>query len=85
MDEQLMSRAIEAIERIGVILGAMYASQLGELDQGPKAERLRRCGFSNKDIAMILCTTANAVNVALHKERKKKDKEEVKREKKGKK
>ncbi|MBM4307796.1 MAG: hypothetical protein FJ123_13785 [Deltaproteobacteria bacterium] len=82
MNEKLLSRAVNAIERIGVILGAIYSSQLEELDQGRKAERLQRCGFSNKDIATILCTTSNTINVALHKERRKKVKEGASKNKK---
>jgi DNA-directed RNA polymerase specialized sigma24 family protein len=53
-----------------MILGAMYAAQLGEVEQRVKAERLSRCGFSNPQIAEILGTTTNTVNVALHRARK---------------
>ncbi len=59
-----------AIEKLCLILGALYAHNLGDLDQNEKAERLSRCGFSNGDIAGLLGTTANAINVALHRARK---------------
>lgn len=64
------NRLVEAMERIGRVLGALYASHLGDLDQGIKAERLSRCGFSNTEIADLLGTSPNTVNVALHKIRK---------------
>lgn len=59
-----------AMERISLVLGALYASQMGDLEQGLKAERLSRCGYSNKEIADLLSMTTNAVNVALHRARK---------------
>jgi len=34
-----VSAAVKALERIGKVLGAVYASNLGDLDQKPKAER----------------------------------------------
>ena len=62
----------DAMERISMLLGAMYASQLGDLEQGMKAERLSRCGFSNTQIANLFATSANTINVALHKTRQRK-------------
>lgn len=61
-----------AIERISMVLGALYASQMGDLEQGLKAERLNRCGYSHKEIADLLGMTPNALNVALHRARKSK-------------
>jgi DNA-binding NarL/FixJ family response regulator len=63
-----------AMERISMVLGALYASQMGDLDQSIKAERLSRCGFSNTEIADLLATSPNTINVALHKARRKKKK-----------
>lgn len=63
-----------AMERISRILGALYASQMGDLEQGLKAERLSRCGFSNTEIADLLGTSPNTINVALHKARRKRKK-----------
>ncbi len=74
MNEKQVDRAVEALNRIGMVLGALYASHLGELGQELKALRLSRCGFGNAEIADILGTTANAINVGLHRVRKGKSK-----------
>ncbi len=65
-----LKQAVESINRIGMVLGALFASHLGDLDQRLKAERLSRCGYSNTEIADLLGTTANTINVALHTVRK---------------
>lgn len=59
-----------AVEKIGRVLAVMYASQLGEIEQGIKAQKLSHCGFSNPEIADLLGMTVNAVNIALHRARK---------------
>jgi hypothetical protein len=74
MNDVEFKKGIEALEKIGRVLGLLYASQLGEMDQGIKAEHLSRCGFSNIEIADLLGMKANAVNVALHRVRKGKSK-----------
>jgi DNA-binding CsgD family transcriptional regulator len=70
MNDMEVKRGIDALEKIGRVLGALYASHLGDIEQGLKAQRLTRCGFSNTEIADLLGTTPNTVNVALHKVRK---------------
>jgi IS30 family transposase len=72
MSENANERFAVAIERISKVLGALYASQMGDLEQGLKAERLSRCGFSNTEIADLLGTSPNTINVALHKARRQK-------------
>jgi len=72
MTNDVNERLAEAIDRIGKVLGALYASHLGDIDQGLKASRLSRCGFSNTEIADLLGTSANTSNVSLHKNRRKK-------------
>jgi len=74
MNSPEFKKGIDALEKIGKVLGALYASQLGDMDQGIKAEHLSRCGFSNVEIADLLGMKANAVNVALHRVRKGKSK-----------
>jgi hypothetical protein len=63
-------RIAMAVERIGRVLAAMYATQLGEIEIGVKAQKLSHCGFSNAEIAEMLGMTTNAVNIALHRARK---------------
>jgi len=70
MSDSETKRVAEVLERIAKVLGALYASNLGDLEQGIKAERLSRCGFSNAEIADLLGTNPNAVRVALHRTRK---------------
>jgi DNA-binding NarL/FixJ family response regulator len=74
MNNEEVERVVETLEKIGKVLGALYASHLGDMEQGVKVERLSRCGFSNIEIAALLGTTPNTVNVALHKVRKGKSK-----------
>ena len=66
MNEQQLERLVKALERIGAVLGVQYAQSLGNADLGQKAHNLTKCGFSNKEIADILGTNANNINVALH-------------------
>ena len=70
MTETEVSSLTQAIDRLGLVLGAIYVAQLGDVDQRTKAERLTRCGFSNRQVAMLLGTTINTINVALHYARK---------------
>lgn len=74
MNDQTDDRLTVAMERIGMVLGALYAGHMGDLDQKLKADRLSRCGFSNTEIADLLATTPNTINVALHAVRRKKKK-----------
>ena len=69
MSDDVNKRLAEATERISKTLGALYALQMGDLEPGLKAQRLSRCGFSNTEIADLLGTSANAINVALHRAR----------------
>ncbi|MGD0461631.1 MAG: hypothetical protein ABSB74_04000 [Tepidisphaeraceae bacterium] len=79
MSTDAQSRLVDLLDRIGKVLGAIYASTLHELDAGSKADRLSRCGFSNTEIADLLGSTANSINVALHKSRHKKQKKAKKK------
>lgn len=62
-------RTATALERIGLILAALYTSHLGDVDEQTRAERLSRCGFSNGEVADLMGKTQNAVNVLLHRAR----------------
>lgn len=63
----VMNRAVRALERLGMVIGAVAANQFGDADLPTKAKRLRRMGFSNVEIARMLASTANSVAVALSK------------------
>lgn len=71
MNDQFLQRAAAALERIAAVLAALYADSMGDINQGSKAERLSRLGFSNAQIADALGSSANAVNVGRVKHRKK--------------
>ena len=64
-----MDRAVRALERLGMVIGAVAANQFGDADLPAKAKRLQRMGFSNVEIASMLSSTANSVGVALHRGR----------------
>ena len=64
MSEQTIERGTKALERIALVLAALYADRLGEMKQGQKAERLSRLGFSNAQIADALGTSENSINVS---------------------
>lgn len=59
------------LRRISRLLAVMYASDDPDKKQSEKVTELSRAGFSPKEIAEILGTTANTVNVALVRSRKK--------------
>ncbi|MDD2763734.1 MAG: hypothetical protein PHE83_07155 [Opitutaceae bacterium] len=60
---------MKAIDRLSKILGILYVHQLGDAELSTKADHLSRCGFSNTEIAELLGSTANSINVALHRAR----------------
>lgn len=82
MSDDALKKLTEAVERIGKVIGALYASQISDLEQGIKAERLSRCGFSNTEIADLLGTSSNTINVALHKARRQRNRKKRPRAKK---
>ncbi len=71
MNEHDIGRGTKALERIALVLAALYGDRLGEMNQGQKAERLSRLGFSNAQIADALGTSENSVNVSRVSHRKK--------------
>ncbi len=60
---------VEAIDRLTRVLGVLSVHYLGDAELSLKAGHLNRCGFSNTEIANILGSTRNSINVALHKAR----------------
>jgi DNA-binding NarL/FixJ family response regulator len=56
----------EALERIAKILVGTLLKDIQDSDQIQKIARLKECGFQNAEIARMLGTTNNTVNVAVH-------------------
>jgi hypothetical protein len=69
----------KALSQIGRVLAVLYAHQLGDVELPVKAEHLSRCGFSNTEIAELLGSTPNSINVALHRSRHPKAKKAARR------
>lgn len=65
-----LDRAVRALERLGIVIGAVAANQFADADLATRARRLRRMGFSNVEIASMLASTPNSVAVALHRKKK---------------
>lgn len=74
---------VKALEQIAKILTGIALRDLGEGDQIQKIARLKACGLQNAEIARMLGTTANTVNVAVHslKHRKKRPRNSAKKQK----
>jgi len=79
MKEEYLQRSTNALERISLVLGALYADKLGDYELGVKAKKLNCCGFTNTEIAKLLGTTPNNINVALHRHRTSKKKKKKKK------
>lgn len=71
MTDKTIERATKALERMALVLAALYGDRLENMTLGKKAERLSRLGFSNAQIADALGTTENSINVARVTHRKK--------------
>jgi DNA-binding NarL/FixJ family response regulator len=57
---------VKALDRISKILAGLLLQDIEEAEQSRKIKRLKSCGFSNTEIADMLNTTVNTVNVAVH-------------------
>lgn len=55
-----------ALEQISKILAGMLLKDIQDSDQIQKIAQLKQCGFQNSEIARMLGTTNNTVNVAVH-------------------
>ena len=69
MNDENNQNLVGALDRIGNVLGVLCVHLLGDVDLSVKANHLSRCGFSNKEIAVLLGSTGNSINVALHRAR----------------
>jgi hypothetical protein len=84
MKDEYALRCASALERISLILGALYADKYENLDLGTRAKKLNQIGFTNTEAAKLLGTSANSINVLLHLTRKRKAKTQSKKRKKAK-
>lgn len=66
MAEKGLEDIARSVERISKILAGLLLKDIEEADQKQRIKRLKRCGFDNTEIANMLGTTANTVNVAVH-------------------
>ena len=61
-----LENVARSLDQIVKILAAHLLKDIEEGDQKQKIKRLKQCGFENTEIANMLGTTANTVNVAVH-------------------
>jgi DNA-binding NarL/FixJ family response regulator len=74
MKEVGLADVSRSLDRIAQILSGLLLKDIEAGDQKQKIKRLKQCGFNNTEIAKMLGTTANSVNVAVHSLRKRKRK-----------
>jgi DNA-binding NarL/FixJ family response regulator len=72
MPEASIDRIATAVERATKLMAGILLKDLEDGNQNIKIARLKSCGFKNTEIAEMLGTTANVVNVAVHSLKKKK-------------
>ena len=72
MPETPIDRIATAVERVTKLMAGILLKDLEDGNQNIKIARLKSCGFKNTEIAEMLGTTANVVNVAVHSLKKQK-------------
>jgi len=72
MPEAPIDRIATAVERLTKLMAGILLKDIEDGNQNIKIARLKSCGFKNTEIADMLGTTANVVNVAVHALKKKK-------------
>ncbi len=66
MPAEPVERIADTLDRIARLLAGIFVKGIEEEDQKTQIARLKGCGFGNSEIAEMLGTTANVVNVAVH-------------------
>jgi DNA-binding NarL/FixJ family response regulator len=79
METNSSQEIVTSLDRISKILAGLLLRDLEEAEQSKKIKRLKSCGFSNTEIAAMLHTTSNTVNVAVHSLKAKRNKKAKKR------
>jgi DNA-binding NarL/FixJ family response regulator len=72
MPAEPVERIADTLDRIARLLAGIFLKGIEGEDQKVQIARLRGCGFGNSEIAEMLGTTANVVNVAVHRSLRKK-------------
>ena len=71
MNSQDVDKLANSLDKIGKLFWVVHTNKLSDMKPADQAEQLNRCGFSNAEVAGLLGMTQNAVNVALHRRKKK--------------
>lgn len=66
MPAEPVERIADTLDRIAKLLAGIFLKGNEEEDQKTQIARLKGCGFGNSEIAVMLGTTPNVVNVAVH-------------------
>lgn len=74
MKEARWEDVTRSLDRIARILSGLLLKDIEDGEQKQKIKRLKQCGFENTEIAKMLDTTPNSVNVAVHSLKKSKKK-----------
>lgn len=82
MESKQLNDIATTLDRIAKIAAGMLLRDIEAKDQIHKIARLKQCGFSNTEIARMLNTTTNTINVAVHSLKSKKGRKSRKRSKK---
>lgn len=82
MTDPNLTQIAHSLDRISRILAGLLLKDLETGEQHKKIARLKCCGFSNTEIAKMLNTTVNTINVAVHSLKSKKRKTKTGRRKK---
>lgn len=66
MESDALKGIQRSLERVGKILAGILLKDIEQGDQTQKIARLKQCGFQNFEIADMLGTSRNNVNVRVH-------------------
>jgi DNA-binding NarL/FixJ family response regulator len=81
MEQEHLKEIATSLKQIAKILAGLLLRDLEEFDQGKKILRLRGCGFSNNEIAEMLHTTPQTVQVTASQLKAKKNRSRTKKRK----
>jgi DNA-binding NarL/FixJ family response regulator len=79
MPAEPVERIADTLDRMTRILAGIFLKGIEGEDQNAQIARLKGCGFGNSEIAEMLGTTPNVVNVSVHRSLRKKRRRRRKR------